>query len=87
MLGVLGALLSFAGRTASVADPGVKYRVGGFGGVEGLVTHLEGEGYHALVDGTHPFAAQMSRNAARAAELGERSGLPVVVDNDATCAA
>jgi precorrin-6A/cobalt-precorrin-6A reductase len=71
----LMALLSFAGRTQSVADPGVPYRVGGFGGVTGLVKHLEDEGYHALVDATHPFAAQMSRNAARAAELLE---LPIV---------
>jgi precorrin-6A/cobalt-precorrin-6A reductase len=62
-------MLSFAGRTQSVADPGVPFRVGGFGGVEGLVSHLEQEGYHVLVDATHPFAAQMSRHAARAAEL------------------
>lgn len=61
--------LSFAGRTQSVADPGVPYRVGGFGGIDGLVSHLEQEGYHVLVDATHPFAAQMSRHAARAAEL------------------
>jgi precorrin-6A/cobalt-precorrin-6A reductase len=63
------ALLSFAGRTQSLVDPGVPYRVGGFGGVEGLVAHLQGCGYGALVDATHPFAAQMSRNAAAAAEL------------------
>jgi precorrin-6A/cobalt-precorrin-6A reductase len=62
-------MLSFAGRTQSVADPGVPYRVGGFGGVDGLVSHLGREGYHVLVDATHPFAAQMSRQAARAAEL------------------
>jgi precorrin-6A/cobalt-precorrin-6A reductase len=63
------ALLSFAGRTQSVAHPGVPYRVGGFGGVGGLVSHLERESYHVLVDATHPFAAQMSRHAAQAAEL------------------
>jgi precorrin-6A/cobalt-precorrin-6A reductase len=61
--------LSFAGRTLRVADPGVPYRVGGFGGVAGLVSHLGQEGYHVLVDATHPFAAQMSRHAAVAAEL------------------
>jgi len=64
-----GAMLSFAGRTESVADPGVPYRVGGFGGTDGLCEHLRREGYRALVDATHPFAAQMSRNAARAAGL------------------
>jgi precorrin-6A/cobalt-precorrin-6A reductase len=60
-------MLSFAGRTESLADPGVPYRVGGFGGVEGLVAHLGRQGYHALIDATHPFAAQMSRHAAEAA--------------------
>lgn len=68
-------LLSFAGRTRNIADPGVPFRVGGFGGVEGLLAHLAREGHQALVDATHPFAAQMSRHAARAAEL---AGLPIV---------
>lgn len=62
-------LLSFAGRTQHIADPGVAHRVGGFGGAEGLRAHLEREGHRALIDATHPFAAQMSRHAARAAEL------------------
>jgi precorrin-6A/cobalt-precorrin-6A reductase len=68
-------MVSFAGRTASIADPGVPYRVGGFGGVEGLVSHLDREGYHVLVDATHPFAAQMSRHAAAAAQ---RTGVPLL---------
>jgi precorrin-6A/cobalt-precorrin-6A reductase len=67
--------LSFAGRTERVADPGVPYRVGGFGGVAGLVSHLGQEDYHVLVDATHPFAAQMSWHAARAAEL---AGTPLL---------
>jgi precorrin-6A/cobalt-precorrin-6A reductase len=67
--------LSFAGRTQQVADPGVPYRVGGFGGVAGLAAHLAREGHRALVDATHPFAAQMSRHAAGAAEL---TGLPIL---------
>lgn len=69
------AMLSFAGRTEQVVDPGVPYRVGGFGGVRGLCEHLRRERYRALVDATHPFAAQMSRNAAQAAEL---CGVPLV---------
>lgn len=68
-------MLSFAGRTEHVADPGVPYRVGGFGGTEGLCQHLRRERYRALVDATHPFAAQMSRNAAQAAAL---CGVPLV---------
>ena len=67
--GRFDALLSFAGRTESVVDPRVPYRVGGFGGVDGLCEHLRRERCEALVDATHPFAAQMSRHAARAAEL------------------
>jgi precorrin-6A/cobalt-precorrin-6A reductase len=63
------ALLSFAGRTQSLVDPGVPHRVGGFGGVDGLVAHLRQGGYRALIDATHPFAAQMSRNAVSAAAL------------------
>jgi len=61
------ALLSFAGRTQHVVDPGVPHRVGGFGGVPGLLAHLASEGHQVLVDATHPFAAQMSENAAAAA--------------------
>jgi precorrin-6A/cobalt-precorrin-6A reductase len=69
------AMLSFAGRTEQIVDPGVPYRVGGFGGARGLCDHLQRERYRALVDATHPFAAQMSRNAAQAAEL---CGVPLV---------
>jgi len=42
-------------------------RVGGFGGVEGLVRYLASENITHLVDATHPFARQMSLNAIEAA--------------------
>jgi precorrin-6A/cobalt-precorrin-6A reductase len=60
--------LSFAGRTASPATPPIPYRVGGFGGWEGLAAWLKVEGVSAMVDATHPFAARISANAVRAAE-------------------
>ena len=41
-------------------------RVGGFGGVEGLIAYLQAEGVKAVIDATHPFAAQMKRHAAAA---------------------
>lgn len=41
-------------------------RVGGFGGVQGLRDFLEREGVTHVVDATHPFAAQISRNAVQA---------------------
>jgi precorrin-6A/cobalt-precorrin-6A reductase len=63
------AILSFAGRTQDLRDPGVPHRVGGFGGVDGLVQYLQREAGGALVDATHPFARQMSVHAALAAEL------------------
>jgi len=55
-----GSVLSLAGVTQKpVASP---HRVGGFGGVEGLVAYLRAEGVKGAVDATHPFAAQMSLN-------------------------
>ncbi len=57
------AVFSYAGRTeAPVAQP-LPMRIGGFGGVAGLVEYLTREGISHVVDATHPFAAQMSRNA------------------------
>lgn len=60
---------SFAGAVSDLPDLGVPTRVGGFGGVEGLKDYLEKEAVSIIVDATHPFAAQMSRNAAAAAAL------------------
>ena len=60
--------LSLAGRTASPAQPPIPYRIGGFGGCEGLAAWIEAEGVSAMVDATHPFAARISANAVRAAE-------------------
>jgi precorrin-6A/cobalt-precorrin-6A reductase len=48
-----------------VAQP-LPVRVGGFGGVAGLVRYLRAEGISHLIDATHPFAAQMSRHAVAA---------------------
>ena len=41
-------------------------RIGGFGGVAGLSEYIAREGISHVVDATHPFAAQMSRNAIEA---------------------
>ncbi|MFJ4056405.1 cobalt-precorrin-6A reductase [Pseudomonas sp. NPDC089743] len=42
-------------------------RVGGYGGAEGLAAYLREAGITLLIDATHPYAAQISRNAAVAA--------------------
>ncbi|MGU3391235.1 cobalt-precorrin-6A reductase [Sphingomonas sp. M1A8_2b] len=63
----MAAVLSYAGRVANPKPQPVPMRIGGFGGVDGLATHLLQNGITHLVDATHPFAAQMSRQAVAAA--------------------
>ena len=63
----LNAVFSYAGRTADPVGQPLPQRIGGFGGVEGLRTYLVQEKISHVVDATHPFAAQMSRNAVEAA--------------------
>ncbi|MQQ08836.1 cobalt-precorrin-6A reductase [Epibacterium sp. SM1979] len=65
------AVFSYAGRTARPAAQPLRVRQGGFGGVAGLVDYIRREGVSHVIDATHPFAAQMSRNAVAAcAETG-----------------
>ncbi len=65
------AVFSYAGRTARPALQPLPSRLGGFGGVVGLVDYIRSEGITHVVDATHPFAAQMSNNAVAAcAEVG-----------------
>lgn len=64
---------SLAGLGRVPEDLACRVRVGGFGGAEGLVAFIATEGIELLLDLTHPYAAQISHNAARAAEL---AGVP-----------
>jgi len=57
---------SLAGRVPDPALPVGEVRIGGFGGVDGLRRWLRDEGVDAVVDATHPFAARITANAARA---------------------
>ncbi|MDO3649463.1 cobalt-precorrin-6A reductase [Nocardia mangyaensis] len=67
----LDIVSSLAGRVANPRLPVGAVRVGGFGGVEGLRTYLRENAVDAVVDATHPFAAQVSTHAATATrELG-----------------
>jgi precorrin-6A/cobalt-precorrin-6A reductase len=70
----LDAVLSLAGRVETPAAQPLPMRIGGFGGVDGLVGYLRSEGITHVVDATHPFAAGMSRNAADACRL---AGVPL----------
>jgi precorrin-6A/cobalt-precorrin-6A reductase len=65
----LDVRLSLAGRTSAPVPHPVPVRIGGFGGAEGLADYLKAERIDRLIDATHPYAAVMSANAARAAEI------------------
>jgi precorrin-6A/cobalt-precorrin-6A reductase len=72
-----GVMMSFAGRTNlwDPPAPPIQRRIGGFGGVQGLVAELHRRRYPLLVDATHPFASRMAQNAVAAARL---AGVPHV---------
>jgi precorrin-6A/cobalt-precorrin-6A reductase len=69
------ATLSLAGVTRAPRPQPLPTRIGGFGGAEGLADYLREERVAALLDATHPFAAQITRNAAAAAAL---TGIPLL---------
>jgi precorrin-6A/cobalt-precorrin-6A reductase len=69
------AVLSYAGRVDAPRAQPVETRLGGFGGAEGLARYLTDNGISHLLDATHPFAAQMSRNAVAAAQ---QTGTPLL---------
>ncbi len=61
-LGV-NATVSLAGRVANPRALDLPVRIGGFGGVDGLITYLRDHRVTHVIDATHPFASQMSRHA------------------------
>jgi precorrin-6A/cobalt-precorrin-6A reductase len=65
----IDAVLSYAGRTDNPTKPPIAWRVGGFGGVDGLVNYLRSEKIAHVVDATHPFAAQISAHAVTACAI------------------
>jgi precorrin-6A/cobalt-precorrin-6A reductase len=65
----LAVTVSLAGRTTAPAAQAALVRIGGFGGVDGLVRYLTNERVDALIDATHPYAAIISANAAAAAAV------------------
>ncbi|MCI4665391.1 MAG: cobalt-precorrin-6A reductase [Neomegalonema sp.] len=71
----LDVIYSLVGATTPHAPPGARLRVGGFGGADGLAEFLRVEAVDVVVNATHPFAARISANAARAAK---RAGVDAV---------
>ena len=68
-------LSSLAGRVAEPVLPAGPVRVGGFGGADGLARWLAEHRPVAVIDATHPFAAQITASAATAAA---RHGVPLL---------
>jgi precorrin-6A/cobalt-precorrin-6A reductase len=64
----LSVISSLAGRTRQPLELMGSVRSGGFGGSLGLATYLRAQHIDALIDATHPFAEQISWNAAEAAQ-------------------
>ncbi|HZZ02947.1 cobalt-precorrin-6A reductase [Paraburkholderia sp.] len=57
---------SLAGLGKVPDDLSCGVRVGGFGGSEGMARYIEDERIGLVIDATHPYAAQISANAAKA---------------------
>ena len=60
-------IYSLAGVGRVPADLPCEVRVGGYGGAEGLAQYIRQQRIDLLLDATHPYAAQISQNAALAA--------------------
>lgn len=73
--GGIAATMSYAGRVAQPLRQPLPQRVGGFGGAAGLADYLRAQEITHVVDATHPFAAQMSRNAVEACAT---AGVPLI---------
>lgn len=58
---------SLAGRTKKPAALVGQFRIGGFGGAEGLANYLQENSIDMLIDATHPCAGQITINGAIAA--------------------
>ncbi|MFF9163829.1 cobalt-precorrin-6A reductase [Streptomyces longwoodensis] len=67
---------SLAGRVSRPGALDGEVRTGGFGGAGGLAAWIRDQDVAAVVDATHPFAAGITANAARAAA---DTGRPLVV--------
>jgi len=65
----LRVISSLAGRTKNPRPPAGQWRLGGFGGVQGLVHFLRENNINLLIDATHPFARTMKTHAAAAAQI------------------
>jgi precorrin-6A/cobalt-precorrin-6A reductase len=71
----ISVISSLAGRTRDPTLPPGEVRIGGFGGIEGLLAYLKENAISLLINATHPFAAEISGNALAA---HKQSGVPLL---------
>ena len=82
-MGAIATIItSLAGRTTEAAEglidlPG-EVPTGGFGGSDGMVRFIRDERIAAVVDATHPFAAQISKNAKAACDATQTPRLHLI---------
>ncbi len=67
-------IYSLAGLTKKPTVFDGETRIGGFGGVAGMIGYIANEQVDEVVDATHPFATQISSNAIEASKL---AGIPI----------
>jgi precorrin-6A/cobalt-precorrin-6A reductase len=65
----IDAIYSYAGRTQIPLGHSLPVRIGGFGGADGLADFIRRERITHMIDATHPFATEMSRNAIEASAV------------------
>jgi precorrin-6A/cobalt-precorrin-6A reductase len=71
-------IASFAGHTREQRAIACATRVGGFGGVDGLIAYVRENEVDAIVDATHPFSSNMPQHALAAARATGTSHARVV---------
>ncbi|BBC23676.1 cobalt-precorrin-6A reductase [Pseudanabaena sp. ABRG5-3] len=74
----LEVISSLAGRTKKPVALVGQFRIGGFGGAEGLANYLRENAIDYLIDATHPCAGQITVNGAIAAQLAHIPHLMLV---------
>lgn len=60
-------IYSLAGRTTNQPELDCEIRIGGFGGVDGLSKFIAKNHLVKIIDATHPYALQITKNAKQAA--------------------
>ena len=68
-------IASYAGVTKNPKKLKIQTRIGGLGGVKGLVKYLKNENIKVIVDATHPFSEQIKDHALQASS---QTGIPLV---------